>query len=216
MSQLTSFQKPQLIREGVYEHLRKEILQGNLQSGEWLRERELSEFLDVSRTPIREALKQLVQEGVLESSTRGIRVREYSLQEAIDIYEVREMLEARAVRLVAEKSEANSIVQLEQHLATSAEIPFEDFAGHIQADLDFHSLIAKLSGNQALQDVIDSLTGRLINLRVITKNEIRSEESQDQHEAIVKAIAAKDADTAEDKMRSHIGHFKEIMQAKIS
>ncbi len=216
MTKVASFQRPQLIREGVYEHLRKEILQGNLKVGEWLRERELSESLEVSRTPIREALKQLVQEGLLESSNKGIRVREYSLQEAIDIYEVREMLEAKAVRLVAERSPENGIALLEKQLQRSASIPFEDFAGHIQADLDFHSLIAELSGNQALQDVIESLTGRLINLRVLTKNEIRSDESQQQHEAIVKAIAANDADAAEAQMHKHIGHFKEIMQARIS
>jgi len=216
MTKIASFQRPQLIREGVYEHLRKEILQGNLQVGEWLRERELSENLDVSRTPIREALKQLVQEGLLESSTKGIRVREYSLEEAVDIYEVREMLEAKAVRLVAERSPKDGIMLLEKQLERSANIPFEDFAGHIQADLDFHSLIAELSGNQALQDVIDSLTGRLINLRVLTKNEIRDEESQHQHEAIVKAITAKDADKAEAEMHKHIGHFKNILKAKIS
>ncbi len=216
MTKLASFQRPQLIREGVYEHLRQEILEGNLKVGEWLRERELSESLDVSRTPIREALKQLVQEGLLESSTKGIRVREYSLEEAIDIYEVREMLEAKAVRLVAERASKDGILLLEKRLEHSATIPFEDFAGHIQADLDFHSLIAELSGNQALQDVIDSLTGRLINLRVITKNEIRSQESQKQHEAIVRAIASKNPDVAEAEMHKHIGHFKEIMQAKIS
>ena len=215
MTKLDNFERPPLIRDGVYDHLRKEILQGKFVAGQRLRERELSEQLQVSRTPIREALKQLVQDGMLESTSRGIQIRSYSLAEAIDIYEVRELLELKAAYLAAKNATASEVKQLQQHLDETAQLKQDDYAEHIQSDLNFHSYIAKLSGNQALFDMIASLTGRLINLRVLTRNEIRSTLSHEQHTSIVQAIASGHAAEAEAAMLQHIKAFKSILRSRL-
>ncbi|MCC6309838.1 MAG: GntR family transcriptional regulator, partial [Trueperaceae bacterium] len=94
---VAAFQRPQTVAAGVYLHLRHELLSGTLAPGTWLREQELAEALKVSRTPVREAVRQLAQEGlVVMEPNRGVRVPNLSLAEAVHTYAVREPLEAMA------------------------------------------------------------------------------------------------------------------------
>ena len=210
-----SFQRPQLIRDEVYAHLREQIIIGELQPGHWLRELELSESLEVSRTPIRDALNRMVQEGLLENSSRGVRVRRYSLQEAIDIYEVRELLESRAASLAAQRYEKSSALKLDGFLKQMATVEAHDIPQHTRMDLTFHSFIAQLSGNEALVDLIERLTGRLISLRALTGDKIASTLSREQHEAIVDAIKKGDEVEAAKAMSIHVTHFKHVLDERI-
>ncbi|MEZ4605601.1 MAG: GntR family transcriptional regulator, partial [Deinococcales bacterium] len=175
-----------------------------------------SEELAVSRTPIREALKQLLQEGLLESSSRGLKVRSYSLAEAIDIYEVRELLEAKAAYLAAERLKSQDRPRVEAMLEAMDTLKLDDSALYIQQDLDFHQFIAALSGNKALDDMISGLTGRLISLRVLTRDAIRSQVSHEQHRQIATAILAGEAAIAREHMLKHIRYFKNLLVNHLS
>ena len=94
---MTSFERPTLVRDGVYEHLRRAVLDGDLAPGEHLGEVELGAQLGVSRTPIREALMRLTQDGLLiAEANKGVRVRTLSAAEARDTYVVREELDGLA------------------------------------------------------------------------------------------------------------------------
>src|SRR5690606_1353037 len=99
---VANFMRPQTVTEGVYQYLRDEILTGRLAAGQRILEKELAHSLNVSRTPIREAVRQLAQEGLLVvKPNRGVYVRTLTLSEAIATYAVRESLESMAPRLAA-------------------------------------------------------------------------------------------------------------------
>jgi DNA-binding GntR family transcriptional regulator len=121
MASVAKFARPQTISHEVYEHLRNEMLTGSLQPGHWLREQEIAETLAISRTPVREAVRRLGQEGLLEiSPNRGVRVRELTPKEAVDTYEVRALLESRAARLAAQRATPDEVARLKELLRADA------------------------------------------------------------------------------------------------
>lgn len=219
---LSSFQRPQLIRDEVYAFLRREIFLGHLQPETPLREQELSARLQVSRTPVREALTQLLQEGLLEPSqhnARGLQIKRYSRKEALDTYNVRAILEGMSARLAAQADpSAAKVRRLHVALQTLLARDRSDAADHaenIENDLHLHALIAELSGNEALMDSTTRLGNRLLSLRTITRLEISSSLSQDQHQAIVEAIFAQQAEQAEQAMHRHIYTFRDIIAERL-
>ena len=91
---------PQLVRNWVEDRLREAILSGQFQRGEWLRQQRVADQLGVSEMPVREALKKLAAEGVVEYLPyRGMRVREYSADDVADIYKIRAFMEAMATNV---------------------------------------------------------------------------------------------------------------------
>lgn len=219
---ISSFQRPQLIRDEVYAFLRREIFLGHLQPETPLREQELSARLEVSRTPVREALTQLLQEGLLEPSqhnARGLQIKRYSRKEALDTYDVRMILEGMSARLAAQADPADAEVQklhaALQNLLTRDADTSADHAEHIENDLHLHALVAQLSGNDALMDTATRLGNRLLSLRTITRLEISSSLSKDQHKDIVEAILAQNPQEAEQAMRNHIHTFRDIIAERL-
>lgn len=212
----SNFQRPQLIRDEVYAFLRREIFLGHLEPETPLREQELSERLQVSRTPVREALNQLLQEGLLAPSqhnARGLQIKRYSRKEALDIYDVRALLEGMSANLAARATLSNAqLTTFQQRLWKLLDKgDSADAAIFIEDDLALHTVIAELSGNHALLDSITRLGNRLLSLRAMTRIEISSQLSQDQHQQIVEAIVARDPEKAETAMREHIHTFKNIL-----
>ena len=99
------FQRPSSVREAAYGHLRDSILRGSLLPGTRISEPNLAEQLGISRTPVREALQRLSQEGLVElTPAKGARVRVLSAEEVREVYEARAMLEGEAARLAAERA----------------------------------------------------------------------------------------------------------------
>src|SRR5690625_7566016 len=115
--------------EQVYNQLRGELMEGSLQAGHWLREHELAESLGVSRTPVREAVRRLVQEGhlVLEPN-KGVRVPQLSLDEAVATYEVRERLVTTAAGLAARRMTEPARRLLRERLEEMEELSSAGFA----------------------------------------------------------------------------------------
>src|ERR1700753_1917999 len=103
-----------------YERLLQEVIRGELAPGEVLTEMALAERLQVSRTPIREALTRLEQDGLIKRTGRGMVIRERSPEEILDIYEVRILLEADAARVAAERRSSLDVLGL-KHIATELE-----------------------------------------------------------------------------------------------
>ena len=149
----TKFSKPGLIRAEVYEHLKLEIVQGRLPGGERLAEENIAASLGVSRTPVREAVQRLAQDGFVELiPNKGARVRALSSTEIIQTYAVREALEGLAARLAAEHRDAKDLDRLVKTLAQLERLPSTDYAAQTAADLEFHAAIASASKNAVLQD----------------------------------------------------------------
>ncbi len=201
----------------MYLHLRRKLLAGALEPGTWLREQELAENLHVSRTPVREAVRQLAQEGLLViEPNRGVRVPSLSLEEAANTYAVREPLEAMAARLAATRTTAADHAELRAHLVAMEAVADDDFAEHIRTDDDFHSLVARLSGNPVLQETIERLSHRVMRVKILTRDVNKGAAAHAQHARIVTAITANDPPAAAAAMAEHIRTNLEIVKDRLS
>jgi DNA-binding GntR family transcriptional regulator len=207
---------PSTISQQVYERLRREVLTGSLGPGRWLRELELAGTLGVSRTPVREAVRRLAQEGLLElSPNRGVRVRSITLEEMVDVYRVRELVESAAAAAAARHRTHDDVARLHDLLAAIAAIPAEDAALHIETDDAFHESIALAARSAALLDVVRLLNRRVTRVKILTRDTNASAGTREQHRAIVDAIAAGDAAEAEAAMRRHIATYRDLLAQRL-
>ncbi len=207
---------PKTISQQVYERLRDEVLTGSLHPGVWLREQDIASAWSVSRTPVREAVRRLAHDGLVESSpNRGVRVRELSPEDVSEVYELRELLEGLAARRAAERAEARDVERLHALLDFIDTLPASEPAAHIRADEEFHDAVVAVSGNEALHDLTRRLYGRVARAKVVSRDENTNVRTRAQHHAILAAIAAHDPDTAERAMREHIRTFSAIVVERL-
>jgi len=191
----------------VHKHLLAEILEGRLPSGTPLRETELATQLGVSRTPIREALKQLAAEGFVEvyPNRSGI-VRRFTAEQLRQIYQVREALEGMAAELAAGHLTPADFAQLEKMAAPMSDEGHPDYrATAHRLDAHIHRLIAARSGNPILAREIERLHDlvQLMRERVGTQMGALPLAHQ-QHMEIIAALRAGDAVRSREAMVQHI------------
>jgi DNA-binding GntR family transcriptional regulator len=191
----------------VYDHLRDEIMGDRLPPGTELSEVALSRELAVSRGPIREAIGRLAAEGLVTvRPRRGAEVRSITPEELIDSYQVREALEVLAVRLAvpgitdADLAELDKLVdRMSGHAKNGA---VGDF---FIANVAFHDLLCKLSGNSKLLEVHRRLAGEIGRFQARTLALRGSlDGSVTEHRAILAAIRLRDADKAAELTSAHI------------
>ena len=191
----------------VYDHLRTAILDGRLEPGAELAEVALSEQLGVSRGPLREAIGRLAAEGLVTvRPRRGAVVRALSEEEFIELYQVREALEAMAVRLAVPRLRPDDFEalaalnrEMDEH---GARDEVEQF---FHANLAFHARLLEASGNRTLQDIYRQLLDQLgrHRMRSLTlRGNLRR--SVAEHAAILRAAKRGDAERAAQLMADHI------------
>jgi len=197
------------MKDVIASQLRQEIASGMIAFGEKLSEARLAQRFGVSRMPVREALKELEASGfVAIEHRRGTFVRRLSRPEILDLYEVREAVECMAARLCANRG-SNEIVALlgEVMFAMADAAERGDAEGYSATDERLHELIMQGAGNGPLADyyrlLMQQLHRGLLSLIVI-RREGRMERSLAEHQAIVGAIRARDAQAAEAAMRTHV------------
>ena len=199
------------LRVLAYDALKKAIMEMDIYgtSGEIrLDERRLSQDLGVSRTPIREAITLLEQEGFVRSvPRRGIFVVRKTKTELIETITVWAALESMAARLACEQATAKDIVALRQLFD---EVPPETDAAtaHVheysQANLAFHQALMRLGGNRLIIDLGQNLILHMRAIRAVSvRQERRLETSMREHRGIIEALERRDADEAERLVREH-------------
>lgn len=194
--------------------LRDAILSGRLASGTRLRQLDLAARLAISRTPIREALGRLQQEGLVEIlPAAGVRVAVLDLAEAAELYDVREVLDGLAARLAAQRADASTLGGLDKSLARMARcLERRDANQWFPAHVAFHDAIFRAAGNarlQAMSSVVRLSIRHFHPLLLRTAN--RLDDALREHRAIFDAIAARDDAEAERLARAHITNAKEIV-----
>jgi GntR family transcriptional regulator of gluconate operon len=184
--------------ETVAQMLRRAILSGELEPGTHLVESVLSERFQVSRAPIREALRVLDGEGLVEARRRGVFVKALTQQDVWELYNLRGLLELAAVELAVERFDDEDIAALHRHLeemgAAVADGRMHDFA---DADMRFHTEFFERAGHLRLLRVWQGLsqTFRVI-LEITDVGNPDIESVVDDHRAILAAIERRDADEA--------------------
>ena len=204
------------LADQVFERLETDILSGRYQPGDVLTELKLVSDLGVSRTPIREALRRLEQEHIIEISQKGILVLGVSQKDLEDILEIRSRIEGLAAYMAAlnitdeQLEELREAVDLQEFY-----VPKKDAVRINGMDSKFHRLIYRFSGSVPLYDTLMPLHKKVLKYRKASvENEVRSAHSMQEHRAIFDAIAAHDAPLAEERMKAHIANAKEFIQKK--
>lgn len=204
--------RPPTVAGEVHRRLRHQLLLGAWPPGTRLREAELADRFGVSRTPVREAVRRLLQEGLLETRpTQGVRVRKPDVKSALDAYAVRETLEGMAARLAAERADGRQRRGLRALLGDVEASATRDQAAQVEADLAFHGRVAELSANDSLIRALETLAGHVTPLKVHTRDQNAAEATTRQHRAVADAIAAADGDAAERAMRAHVAWFGRLL-----
>ncbi|MDB9892938.1 GntR family transcriptional regulator [Amylibacter sp.] len=187
--------------------IRKEVSSGILKPGDQLEVNALAERFGVSRTPIREAIRTLVESGVLETRPRkGSFVRVLSAKQLLDLFQVAAELEGMACRLAALSLTKENVEAIERGLAKctqAAEV--QNNAEYAMANLDFHTAIHIASGNDWLIEQLRQLQINLNSYRTMPY-EIRGRlnKSTDEHKIICDAILSGDGEHACNLMRDHM------------
>ena len=204
------------LADQVFERLEAEILSGKYQRGEVVTELQLCAELGVSRTPVREALRRLSQEHLIEESPRGTVVLGVVRKDFEDMCAIRLRIEGLAVRGFIDNLSEDSLRQLREA------VEFQEFylnksdPDHIKAmDSRFHELIYQNCGSAILCDTLSPLHKKVQKFRRLSIEQGgRAETSVKEHRAIYEAIAAKDADLAERLMNEHIGNAMQTIIEK--
>jgi DNA-binding GntR family transcriptional regulator len=202
-------QAEESFKSKVYVALKDAIVKMDVYAGPdpvMLDERELSDRLGVSRTPIREAVAMLEQDGFLRTvPRRGILVVRKTKQEIIEMIQAWAALESMAVRLIASAAEpdALSLRQIFQEFS-EGHAPQDYLNEYSSANISFHQAIIRMSGSRVLSDMTDNLLLHVRGIRQLTiGKDHRVDQSMKDHEAIINAIEARDADLAERLSREH-------------
>lgn len=200
------------IRDEVYVFLKNAILKNNLKSGERLVEKELADQMDISRTPVREAIRQLESEGLVTYVPRkGVIVVGVSVKDALEIYTIRAWLEGLAARLAARNISKKDLYKLEETLSKMSEyIEKKNINRIITLHSNFHDFIAKYSKNTRLYRMIVSLRDYVKKYAKISYSlPGRLQSGWEEHRKIVDAIANGDEDMAEYEAKNHITQAKQ-------
>ncbi len=206
------FRRPPSVREAAYGHLRDEILAGRLAPGQRVSEPGLARRLGVSRTPVREALQRLAQEGLVElTPARGARVRVLRADEVREVYEARALIEAEGARLAARHAAPRELAALEQQLRALDALPPDRYAEQMRVDLDFHTALVDAGRNRALANLYRSLRARMALVRAHAQTLSQRPATRAQHRAILRALRARDARAAAAAVRRHVDSFTRIV-----
>ena len=201
------------LADQVFEKLENDIIQGIYPRGEVLTELKLVEQLGVSRTPIREALRRLEQERLIEDTGKGSRVLGITMEDLEDIMNIRQRIEGLAAYYAAKNLTPEGLKEL-AHIVDLQEFYFSkrDKEHLRQVDDAFHDMICELSRRSVISDTLIPLMRKTRRYRrVAIDNWERTTITMNEHKAIFHAIAERNADLAQELATTHIVHAKHYL-----
>jgi DNA-binding GntR family transcriptional regulator len=211
---LPSFGVRRNLRDEIIETLRAAVISGELRPGVVYSAPSLAAQFGVSATPVREAMLDLVKEGLIDAlRNKGFRVTELSDKDLDDLSELRALIEVPTVRRIAEAGVDQAVIDRLRPLAAGIEEAAErrDFIAHVAIDMEFHLELLALAGNPHLVETVRSLRSRsrIYGLRSLAERD-ELVPSAHEHAELIDLIAAGDAAGAERLMHRHIRHVRGI------
>lgn len=204
------------LRDSVYLQLKESILDGELEPGCHLSEIRLAQRFETSRSPVREALGRLEQEGhVLRKPNGRIIVAPLNAEELWHLYQVRAWVEGLAARLAAPRLTGIALDEMAAHLDRMRECSLAgDLAGSLKAGGLFHDVILDHCSNDPLREMIQSLRARIRRYRRAIARTRDQDARVGEHAEILDALLRRDADEAETAMKKHILDSAESLSAE--
>ena len=186
----------------VLSRIRGDILLLKLAPGEAIAERALERSYGASRTPIREALAQLIREGLIVRTARGYAVAPFDLKELDESFEYRELIEDVAIRLACARAKPVDLDAIQETIDRGLTEFTPD--SWFEIGLDVHVQLAALSGNRFLRDAVQDVITRTMRIRWLVANTAEGREAAHrEHSEIVRLVRAGDADAAAKALRHH-------------
>ena len=198
---------PSPLHQRIYETLRAEVISGQRKPGELLSEAELARSWGVSRSPIREAFRQLEEHHLVRwAPRRGATVARLTVAGLRDIYEVREALEALSAGLAAERGSSADLAKMRELAANIKRTQDEgDYMRAIMLDDEFHRLMASSTRNRMLESQSGRILDRVIMARMMVREEPgRTREIVHEHQAILDALGQRQAAKAAEQAARHV------------
>ncbi|TDV57199.1 GntR family transcriptional regulator [Actinophytocola oryzae] len=202
------------LREEITRTLRAAVISGELRPGVVYSAPSLAAQFGVSATPVREAMLDLANEGLVDTvRNKGFRVTQVSEKDLDELSELRALIEVPTVRRIAETGVPDAVLGELRALATEIEDAAgrRDLIAHVNADMEFHLRLLSLSGNHRLVETVRSLRARsrIYGLRTLASRDALVP-SAHEHAELLDLLSSGDTDGVEDLMRRHIGHVRTI------
>ena len=200
------------MKHQIYQIIKKEICDGNYPPGQWLQEKELAEQLNVSRSPVREALKQLVDEGLaIEYPNKGVFVKEFTGKDIEEIYDLRTLLESYAIKNSVKTLTSINIQELMDILQKLVKCYEDnDLAHYIEIDSHLHQYIITLGGNSLVVDIYRRVYSQSQQFRIYSlTTQRRFDDSVTEHRGIVENLIAGNWKEADRINRIHLSLARE-------
>lgn len=205
--------------EVAYVRIKDALHHAGLEPGEPLSEPQLSKMLGISRTPVREALQQLAQEGLVHVIPgRAVTVASRSVQDVLDVIHMRSLLEPDLARLAAESASVQQRATFNETMTDmEAALRDDDYHAWSKADVIFHDTMSKACPNPLLGETVVMLRNRVHHLAKTDSrhNPARLAACTAEHRRIVDALLARDGKTAAEGMRDHLAKLRESMFNKL-
>ncbi|HEV2455759.1 MAG TPA: GntR family transcriptional regulator [Verrucomicrobiae bacterium] len=195
------------LRETVFEILLLAIVRGQMKPGIWSNHKLLAEQLNVSVTPLREALQELAACGIIENHyNRGTIVRPFGPRQLFEIFQVRAILEAEATRLACDRIETSVLIELQSKATDLISKESADWSAQVvSSDDNFHSSIASSCGNQRLKEEIFRYRSLLTSIRrAVADHHYPFDLALPEHLAVIDALLKHKPDEAAKAMNRHI------------
>jgi len=200
-------------QDRAYEFIKERVLSCHFKPGQRVNALELASKLKISRTPIREALGRLEQEGFVRREDHGgYTVRTMSLKEVIDLYQVRQPLEVQAALDALPFVDESAVAELSAILSEAADLLAKgNVRAFLLANRKFHLLLARLTGNTLLYQMLSAISDRirLICEMIIHRHSPRATEILEENLAILEAVKQREPTAVEGAVRSHIHRARE-------
>jgi DNA-binding GntR family transcriptional regulator len=201
-----SLQKPLPYYQQIQESIKNAIFKGDYKPGDRLYEARIAKQYGISRSPVREAMKVLINQGLLILDDKSqITVYKPALKDVLEIYECRIALETAAVALTAERATVDQIKELERSLEdTAVAIKKENLELIVASNAHFHNLILQYSGNNRLIKLVESLNSLIYYYRVLNmQGQNRPYTVLKGHTEIIEAIKEKNPEKAASRLKAH-------------
>lgn len=220
---MRAIQKSESLKQQVYNILKEDILNQHFVDDEVLNERKISEELNVSRTPVREALKALEAEGMVQYVPyKGIVIKKMGEKDLKNIFQIRTALELLTIELAIPNLSAEDILELEKcHLQQQEVLANKDKKikeRFIDLDTKFHGILLKMANNELLTAMISDIRDKIrrFGMNAIFCGEFRYQETIKEHHSIMEAVKSRDIDAAKEQMKYHMQKTYENAYSYIS
>jgi len=202
--------KKMTLKEQVYDYLKNGIIMGHIAPGERLIEEKIADTLKVSRSPIREAVRMLEKDGLLDvNATGGVTVVNPTTDDYRHLYEIRVEMESTAAYYAAQRRNQEEITLLDSYVKTmKQEAIANNLKELLEVNFKFHETIVCASRNPFLETMTLQLRGvnSFYRKAILERNPGYAQDAVEDHEKIFQAIVNQDQDSARELMRRHIEH----------